>query len=469
MVAVTAAVSPAALAAPAPSPQTTTSEVLVPATPLLSARRVPGLLGGAVARGRLSWAVADIAGRSTPDTCVLVSDATGPVAAARASDALVPASTLKLATAIVAADVLGRTYRWTTSASTVEPVTAGVLSGDLFLVGGGDPVLSTSGFVGSLPAPTTRAFSALEALADGVAAAGVRRIEGRVLGDDSRFDSERAVATWDPSYLEGSTVGSLGALRVNRGLTGWAEEPQRSGMRGDAGDPVTLAADTFVTLLGQRGVEVVGGSGAGVAPAGAAPLAVIESPPLDDVLGEILAWSDNGAAELVLKELGRASGGSGSTAAGIAVVVGRMTEWGLPLDGFAMSDGSGLDVNNRVTCNLLVALLERYAADPDLVARLAVPGAPGTLAGRLLDERTVGQVQAKTGTLYTVQALAGLTAGADGRPLRFAWVANGPRNDLGLVPALPDELVLVVRRYPDAPPADQLVPRPSVAVPAPGS
>ena len=435
-------------------------------TPLLSARRVPGLVGGAVARDSLTATVAGLVGGATPATCALVADDRGRVAGFGTDQSFVPASTMKLATAAVALEVLGGDHRWTTSVISGGPVVDGTVAGDLFLVGGGDPLLVTSGFATGLPAAAARAVTPLEALADEVVASGVRRIEGSVLGDDRRYDAERGVPTWSPSYLEGNTVGSLGALRVNRGLTGWVEEPERPGQRGDAGDPAPLAAATFATLLRQRGVEVVGGSGAGVAPADAPALASLASPPLLDVVAEILAWSDNGAAELALKELGLIAGRGPTTAAGVAVVTDTLTTWGLPLEGFAMVDGSGLDTNNRVTCPLLVALMQRVTAVPELLTRLAVAGQGGTLAGRLGDEQTAGLVWAKTGSLYGVTSLAGVTLGADGRAVYFAWVANGNRFDPGLSTALPDALVSTLRTYPDAPPAEALGPRPAV-VPAP--
>lgn len=434
-------------------------------TPLLSARRLPGLVGGAVARDRLTATTADLVAGATSATCALIADDRGPIAGFATDQALVPASTMKLATAAVALEVLGGDHRWGTTVVPGGSLVDGVLAGDLFLVGGGDPLLMTEGFAGGLPAAGTRAVSSLEALADEVVASGVRRVEGSVLGDDRRYDAERAVPTWSPSYRDGNTVGSLGALRVNRGLTGWVEEPERRGQRGDAGDPAPLAAATFATLLRQRGVEVVGGSGAGAAPADAPAIASLTSPPLLDVVAEILAWSDNGAAELVLKELGLVAGAQPTTVAGAAVVTETLAGWGLPLEGFAMVDGSGLDTNNRVTCPLLVSLMQRVTAVPELVTRLAVAGQGGTLTGRLGDERTAGLVWAKTGSLYGVTSLAGVTLGADGRAVYFAWVANGNRFDPGLTTALPDALVAALRTYPEAPPAEAIGPRPAV-VPA---
>lgn len=452
-----------------PAPAATATEgTLVPSTPLLSARRVPGLVGDALARQRLQAAIGELISQSVPQTCAVVADGSGTLVSTAAEQPLVPASTLKLATAAVAAEVLGADYRWTTTVSVGEPVIDGVVAGPLYLVGGGDPLLATSGFAQSLPGGAARVVSPLEQLADALVASGVRRVDGGVVGVDGRFDTQRAVPSWSASYLQGSTVGSLGALRVNRGLTQWVDAPERPGMRGDAGDPALLAAATFATLLRQRGVDIAAGGSAGSIPSGVENLASLQSPPLLDVVLEILAWSDNGAAELVLKELGLIGVGQPSTGAGAAVVTERLAAWGLPMEGFVMVDGSGLDTGNRVTCTLLVELMRWIADIPDLASRLAVAGEAGTLTGRLGAPVTSGWVLGKTGSLFGVTSLAGVTLGSDARPILFAWVANGQRGDAGLTTDLPDAFATGLRSFPDVPELPDLGPRPAVTREATG-
>ena len=101
-----------------------------------------------------------------------------------------------------------------------------------------------------------------------------------------------------------------------------------------------------------------GGHGAG----GAAVVAEVVSPPLGTELGEMLKESDNTAMELLTKELGLKQRGSGTTAAGLVAVRADLAADGLPLRGFVNADGSGLSRADRVTCSLLVAVLERAGA-----------------------------------------------------------------------------------------------------------
>ncbi len=429
-----------------------------PTTPVLSVRRVPSLVADQVAVNRLVGGLDAAVAAAPPEACLVVSDPSGVRFARNPDRPLVPASTLKVATAAVALDLWGPDHRFVTTVSATSPPAGGRVEGDLYLIGGGDPVLGTAGYAASLPGGPGRTRSSLEALADSVAATGLREVTGAVVGDGSRHDSARSVAGWDPSYLVGDTVGSLGALRVNGGLNGWVEEPGRSGRRGQPGDPAGEAAAIFTTLLAQRGVTVGSPGRSGVASPGASSVAAHASPPLSAILGEVLRWSDNGASEQLLREIGLGVSGAGSTATGAASVAATLARWGLPTTGVVVADGSGLHTGNRVTCALLVALMERVTADPVLVENLPVAGQSGTLAGRLTEEGTAGLVRAKTGTLDTVRALAGAALGGDGRLAHFAWVSNGARDDPALSVTWPDAAVRVIRAFPDRPPLDALGP-----------
>ena len=95
----------------------------------------------------------------------------------------------------------------------------------------------------------------------------------------------------------------------------------------------------------------------GVAPADSAPIAKVNSQPLSSVIGSMLSSSDNLSAELFTKELGVRASQQGTTAAGTDAIVAKLTELGVPHDGLRLTDGSGLDRGNQVTCRTLVATL----------------------------------------------------------------------------------------------------------------
>jgi D-alanyl-D-alanine carboxypeptidase/D-alanyl-D-alanine-endopeptidase (penicillin-binding protein 4) len=291
------------------------------------------------------------------------------------------------------------------------------------LVGGGDPTLVTSiaRAIGRVPPdqPTTL----LDALARRLREQGVRRIEGRVLGDESLFDALRTVPTWPARFVAQGQSGPLSGLAVDDGY--WLE-PTEDGRwrRVRSQDPPLDAARALRAILEARGIEVTGDVGAGVAPGDARALVAIESPPLHTVVADLLRRSDNQAAELVLKHLGVAGSGEGSTAAGARAVAAWSAEVGADAPGSFVADGSGLDPTNLVTCRQLVEVLARSGPDRALAEGLPVAGRSGTLAGRFRATAAQDRLRAKTGRLNGVSALAGFVDLRDGSTATFAYVAN---------------------------------------------
>ncbi|HVX17996.1 MAG TPA: D-alanyl-D-alanine carboxypeptidase/D-alanyl-D-alanine-endopeptidase [Acidimicrobiales bacterium] len=393
-------------------------------TPVLSARRTPGLVESMAADGALRTQLDQVVARSQPATCLVVKAGDRVVYSHAGDAALLPASNEKLLTATAVLDRIGPTTRLRTQVlSTARPDAAGVVHGDLYLVGGGDPLLTTDPYRERLVDPTLA--TRLEQLADSLVAAGIHRVEGRVVGDDHRYDELRAVPTWQPNYLTEHQSGPLSALTVN---DGWATFPSKADpdeRLAAAPDPARSAADALILLLGQRGVAVTGGSASGLHPAGATEVAHLDSVPITTMLREMLSESDNQTAELLLKEVGVRSGGGGTTQAGLAALRADLTSRGIPLTGTVQVDGSGLDRGNRVTCNTLVALLQEEGAMSQLSAGLAVAGRSGTLAGRWRGTPVADRLRAKTGTLDDVSSLTGFVNTVPGSLLTFSYLTNG--------------------------------------------
>src|SRR3546814_2695205 len=103
---------------------------------------------------------------------------------------------------------------------------------------------------------------------------------------------------------------------------------------------------------------------------------------MTDVVAQMLRESDNSTAELLIKELGHGVGDP-STAGGLAVATAVLAEAGIEMSGVAMADGSGLSVDNRVPCDVLVDVLSGSEPAPTIRAGLAVAAETGTLAERL--------------------------------------------------------------------------------------
>jgi D-alanyl-D-alanine carboxypeptidase/D-alanyl-D-alanine-endopeptidase (penicillin-binding protein 4) len=436
------------------------------ATPILSVRRVPGWVAETVAAGGLSKSLAGILasptlGAAARTSCLVVSQGGRVLYSANPTQGLIPASNMKLLTATAVLDRLGPSRRLTTTVAGARPVN-GVVAGNLYLIGGGDPLLRTPNFAAAL-VPDQPLYTSLAQLAAQVRAAGVQTVNGAVVGDESRYDQQRSVPTWSPVYAAEGDVAPLSALDVNDGSGASATAlPARA-----AANPAAGAATTFTDLLRAAGVRVRGGASAGKAPAATPVLTSVASLPLGVEVDVMLSLSDNTAAELFTKELGLQAAGAGTTAAGVATIRADLAADRLPVAQLVINDGSGLDRSDRVSCSLLVADLQHLGAGGVAAKGLPVAGQTGTLRDRLVGTPAAGRLRAKTGTLAGVANLsgfvlprpgAGFPGSVLGQPIVFALVLNGVSSD-DAGRTLADQVGEALAAYPHIPPLAQIEPR----------
>ncbi len=398
-------------------------------TPVLSVRRAPEVLLRSRRDAAVVAAVSDLPGRIPGDSCLVIRESGRELVAHRPGDPLIPASTQKLLVGAALLQLVSDSSSvFTTDLVADQAPVDGVIAGDVWLVGGGDPLLATEAFV-DRNGDQARRFTRFEDLADSIADAGVVRIEGAVLGDGSRYDDLLDVPSWLDRYREQVSAGPLSGLTVNQGLTTFTPERVPVNPGTPASDPPAHAASVLVGLLADRGVEVTGASGSGVAPGGAVPIASLESLPVVEVVEHMMLWSDNTVAELLLKELGVQAGQTGSTEVGASVLVSTLAAIGVSTESMVVADGSGLDLGNRATCGALADVLDVAGSDSDLADTLAVTGATGTLRGRVAGTPASGSVLAKTGSLRHVISLAGFVRSDDGREYVFAIASNVPEGE----------------------------------------
>jgi D-alanyl-D-alanine carboxypeptidase/D-alanyl-D-alanine-endopeptidase (penicillin-binding protein 4) len=425
------------------------------ATPLWSVRRAPQAVVDAVGAQRLQAALDEELGAS--QSCVLATDGSGVLAQRDPGTAYIPASTEKLLTAAAILDVLGPDFHYETPVVADAAPENGTVD-RLWLVGSGDPGLSTDAFLALVAGDresTGTVTTPLAGLADAIVAAGVRNIPRGIMGDDSRYDTQRYLPTWKDTYRTDGQVGPLGALTVDHGFSAFKPRPV------PVDDPALFAAQQLTALLRARGVTV-GEPGHQTAPAGAVQVASVRSPPLRDLVGSFLSVSDNLAGELFTRELGVQVAKEGTTTAGTQATLDRLGALGVPLDGVTLVDGSGLDRGNRLTCTALWWTL-RLGAEPRFAALwdgLSIAGQRGTLADEFGASALNGILQGKTGSL---DGVTGFVALVDrDRDLRFAFLGNGEFSETGGI-ALRNRVAEAIGRYPDAPTADALVPTPVAA------
>jgi serine-type D-Ala-D-Ala carboxypeptidase/endopeptidase (penicillin-binding protein 4) len=335
--------------------------------------------------------------------------------AERAGTLRPPASVEKLYTATAALERIGPSGRLATTvlgSGLLGP--GGVWEGDLYLRGGGDPTFGGATFIRNHYAGEGASLATL--IAKLVRGDGIHAVSGSVWGDESYLSSLRGEPSSgyapDP-FLEGT----LSGLAYNRGATGAERGPHA---------PAAYAARRLWAGLKRDGVTINGGSGAASTPAGAVPLAVVESPPLTELLGLMLPPSDNFFAETLIRDLGARFAGAGTTAAGASVVTQTLA--GLFAIHPHVLDGSGLSAGDRTSAYQIADLLVALAPTPLgalLRGDLAVAGRTGTLARRMRGTGAAGRCQAKTGTLIGVSNLAGYCQSAGGHELAFAIFTDG--------------------------------------------
>jgi D-alanyl-D-alanine carboxypeptidase/D-alanyl-D-alanine-endopeptidase (penicillin-binding protein 4) len=325
-----------------------------------------------------------------------------------------PASVEKLYTTSTALLRFGPNATLTTSIlgrGTQSP--SGAFSGTLYLRGGGDPSFGAASFdqTGYGGGATIQRL-----VANLVRQTGITSLTGRVVADESFFDSLRGTPAtgYAPSiYVEGA----LSALAYDRG---WAT------LDGSAYDahPALVAGQQLVSALRAAGVRVAAGTpvSAGRTPAQARPLTEVNSPRIPTLIKWTNTPSDNFFAEMLLKDIGARFGGAGSTAAGAAVVRALLaTSFGLHP---RLDDGSGLSLYDLTSPEQVVTLLAKMSGDPQFTDSLAVAGETGTLQNEMRGTSAQGRCHGKTGTLQVVSNVAGYCQARDGHTLAFAFLMN---------------------------------------------
>lgn len=323
----------------------------------------------------------------------------------------IPASLTKLLTTTAALEVLGPDHVFETTV-----VRDG--HGRIVLVGGGDPLLERRPASDAWPA---RADVRTLARATARALQGTRRV--RLGYDDSLFTGPAVNPHWRPDYVPDGVVSPITAL--------WVDEGRARNGFGRVADPSAAAAEEFAEALGRFGVEVVRSPEPRRAPRSAPVLATVRSAPLSQVAERVLSVSDNEAAEVLVRHVGLATSGRGSSLAGVAGALDTLDGLGVDTSGARVHDGSGLSRRNRLDPATLLDVV-RLAADPDQpdlrasLTGLPVAGYTGSLSFRFADvpRRAQGLVRAKTGTLSGVSSLAGVATRTDGSALAFVLLAD---------------------------------------------
>lgn len=408
-------------------------EVAEAEVPLLSARRLPTVATSTPAPApplrdvTLERDLTALAVHAPARSCIAVRQDGRDLFVSEATEPLQPASLQKLVTAQAALLALGPDYTYRTRAIADAPPVGGVLPNDLYLVGGGDPLLATPTYE-TLLAQEGAIATPLDDLAADLVNDGLIRIEGGVIAVEARYDDATAIASWPEAWVRNGVAGTLSPIALNQG---YQTPPGITGTAGLLPEPeVALrTAALFDDMLEARAVRIPERPDVAARDRDFSEyieLGSIESAPLSAALRFMLTESDNTTAELLLKEIGLVHTGKGTTLDGaLASLELLAAESTRPILVFPPADGSGASPDNELTCGQVVDILEIGGSDGLLASYLPIAGEAGTLRNRFVDSTAAGRVRAKTGSLPGVASLAGFATGSDGRSLTFAAILNG--------------------------------------------
>jgi serine-type D-Ala-D-Ala carboxypeptidase/endopeptidase (penicillin-binding protein 4) len=324
-----------------------------------------------------------------------------------------PASVEKVYTTSTALLRFGANTRLTTGVLGTGSQAGHTWYGTIYLKGGGDPTFGSQSFDRYAYGSGATMQQLVTNLIDDT---GITAIRGRIVGDESYFDSDRGTP---PYGFRASTdiEGELSALAYDRGLA----NPQGTAFQNR---PALFAAQQFVAALKAAGVSVPSGTPVytGRAPSSAQQLATVHSPKISWLIKLTNTPSDNFFAEMLLKGLGASFGGAGSSAAGAAVVRSQLAAFGVHP---TLNDGSGLSRSDLTSPRQVVTVLEKMAGNRSFTSSLAIGGQTGTLIDEMRGTAAQGRCIGKTGTLHDVANLAGYCTARDGHRVVFAFLMNG--------------------------------------------
>ena len=300
-----------------------------------------------------------------------------------------PASTMKLLTSVTALDLLGSRYDYRTSLYYQGRMADGVLEGDVWLVGGMDPLFDDTD---------------LRIMAETLHRVGIDSISGRIMKD----------VTFKEDMLLGE---------------GWCwddDNPQLTPLLISRKDEF---AERFKEELEKCSIIVNAPISAGRLPKDAL-LVCSRSHPLSEVLVPMMKESDNLYAESMFFQIAAATGQRPAKAVharqAVKSLLSKAGVRGIP---YRIADGSGLSLYNYVTPELMVRLLRYAYLKRDVMAALypalPVAGVDGTLKKRMKGSAAEGNVHAKTGTLTGISSLAGYCRAANQHLLAFCIINQG--------------------------------------------
>ena len=386
---------------------------------------------------------------------------------------LAPASNMKIITSAAALTLLKPEFTFRTTIFSDSPLNEGVINGNLYIKGYGDPDLDTE---------------RLWMMARALTYKGITEIKGDIIGDDTFFDQQRTGKGWKSTYGAAPYSAKISALSLNQNTVKVWIAPSKKGSPGiisldppgkyfkiinqivtsgshsyiyisrrlnpagedeitvkgnialnsmgesetiNIANPPLYVASAFYEMLRKEGINVTGSYKAGQMTGKLWQLLETSSRPLYAIIAEFNKHSVNFIGELLLKYLAARYGSvPGTIEKGEEVIKSKFL---IPLvktntEGMVIADGSGLSPLNRITpaqfIDVLAYMYNNFDLSPDFISSLSIGGADGTLRKRFKNTSAERKVRAKTGSIAGVSSLSGYTLSKDNEPMAFSIIMN---------------------------------------------
>ncbi|WP_097302656.1 D-alanyl-D-alanine carboxypeptidase/D-alanyl-D-alanine endopeptidase [Pseudomonas chlororaphis] len=387
-----------------------------------------------------------------------------------------PASTMKLVTTYAALEMLGPTHQWKTEFYTDGTLSGGILNGNLYLKGGGDPKLN---------------MEKLWLLMRDLRANGVQQVTGDLVldrnffvqpqlpqfNDDGNDENKpflvkpdsllvnlkalRFVARNDSGKVLISVEPPIASIRIDNqvkaiggkqctGNVRYNPVPQADGgvtvtVNGQLGDG--CSSQTYLSLLDhatytagavraiwkELGGSIQGKDRLAAVPSSAKVLARAFSPDLAEIIRDINKYSNNTMAQQLFLSLGaqyRTDADGDDAKAAQRVVRQWLAKKGITAPHLVMENGSGLSRAERVSAREMASMLQAAWRSPysaEFISSMPIAGMDGTMRKRLKRTAMSGEAHVKTGTLNTVRAIAGYSRDSNGNTWAVVAILNDPK------------------------------------------
>lgn len=415
--------------------------------------------------------------------CVIDADSGNVIASNLPDKSVIPASTLKVLTTGAAMGLLGKDYRYTTYIEYDGEFdkTTGVISGNLYIRGTGDPTLESSAFP-----MRSDTISEFQSLGIRLKRMGVNKINGMIIGDQSLFSDNPLPDGWswgDLGQYYGAGTSAL-AYKDNKVVLHYnTTKGDTAKLTSVVPQPRNASYHSFVTCEGAKDEAYVYGAPYGSdfriygsIPKGKADyeveaahpqpalqcaedlkqilnavgittgeariytqedkakdktvrkqLTTLTSPKLSDIIVHVNKKSDNVYAEQLLRTLGAVKGSGGTTEGGTAVVKSYWQSQGVDVSGMNLTDGSGLSRSNLVTTRQMATVLYKICKMPwfkEFDASLPVAGKEGSMTSLCKGTCAENNLRAKTGYINRARGYAGYVKTKSGKLVAFSLLAN---------------------------------------------